>query len=61
VSVYRPFSHPERQAPLAKPRFRLAHGALALVPNPVARADGYRALPDSPAVALPRLGAEDYF
>jgi hypothetical protein len=61
VNVYRPFSHPDSHTPLAKPRFRLEHDSLVLEPNPVPTAAGYRALLDSPAVALPRLGADDYF
>jgi GDSL-like Lipase/Acylhydrolase family len=61
VNVYRPFSHPGSQAPLAKPRFRLDHDTLVLVPNPVPTAAGYRRLLDSSTVALARLGADDYF
>ena len=61
VSVYRPFYQPESHAPLAKPRFRVEHDTLILIPNPMASAAGYRELLASPESVLPRLGANDYF
>jgi len=61
VSVYRPFYHPATHEPMAKPRFRMVLDTLALVPNPVPKAEGYRALLDSTSVVLARLGADDWF
>lgn len=61
VSVYRPFYHPTSRAPLTKPRFRLVHDSLELVPNPMSSEREYRALLDSPATVLPRLGDADYY
>lgn len=61
VSVYRPFYHVESHVPLSKPRFMLDHDTLVLVPNPMRSTGAYRALLDSPAAVLPRLGRLDYY
>jgi hypothetical protein len=61
VSVYRPFYHPTGILPLSKPRFRVAHDTLVLIPNPMRSAEDYQALLRAPASVLPRLGADDYY
>jgi hypothetical protein len=61
VNVYRPFYNPTGVIPLAKPRFRLDHDTLVLLPNPMRTAGDYAALRSSPAATFHRLGADDYY
>lgn len=61
VNVFRPFYRPPTGVPLAKPRFRLANGALELLPNPMPALEDYRVLLDAPEATLRRLGEHDYY
>lgn len=59
VNVFRGFYAPDGQMPLAKPRFLIANGRLALLPNPMSRLSDYRSLLDDPTATLTQMGKND--
>ena len=61
VNVFRPFYLPSTGFPLAKPRFVVKAGKLALLPNPMADLSDYEMLLARPGAVLPVLGRRDYF
>jgi hypothetical protein len=61
LSVFRPFYQPATQVPLAKPRYELIRGELALIANPLPGPEHYRRLLAHPADVLADLGRRDLY
>ena len=60
VNVFRPFYTPSPYWPFTKPRFTVKDGKLHLLENPMYEPSKYYSLLESPEVALPELGANDF-
>ena len=61
VNTYRPFYIPRSGTPLAKPRFVIQDGTLALIPNPMQTLDDYKRLLAHPKEVLSEIGTHDHF
>jgi hypothetical protein len=61
VNRYRPFYYKDTTLPLAKPRFTVEDGELALLPNPLPTLADYDVLLSQPQQTLAQLGQDDYY
>ena len=61
VNTYRPPMFRNTGLPLTKPRFRIEHGILELMPNPMGHLDEYKTLLDKPKETISKITKNDYY